>query len=66
MPRFTLSFDTDTAAFDYDRTVEVARILRQTADAVLSGGSTAVRDLNGNTVGEWDLPAVEEEPTPGS
>lgn len=60
MARFTLEFDTDSAAFDYDRLQEAARILRQTADAVLSGGSTIVRDLNGNEVGSWELP----EPAP--
>lgn len=60
MPRFTLEFDTDTPAFDYDRLQEAARILRQTADAVLSGGSTTVRDLNGAEVGLWVLP----EPAP--
>jgi hypothetical protein len=68
---FTLSFDTTTPAFSYDRIQETARILRQTADAVLSGGLTTVRDLNGTDVGTWNLPILPpappvEEPTPGS
>lgn len=55
---FTLSFDTSSTAFNYDRVQETARILRQTADAVLSGGSTIVRDLNGDQVGTWTLPPL--------
>lgn len=65
---FTLEFDTTTPAFSFDRKQETARILRQTADAVLSGGATRVTDLNGTQVGTWRLPPlpepVEDEPTP--
>lgn len=58
--KFTLEFDTTSKAFSYDRLQESARILRQTADAVLSGGSTTVRDLNGEAVGTWSLPPAPE------
>lgn len=61
---FTLTIDTDNAAFgeddDLDRADEVARILHQLADHLgeavgfLPAGD-AVRDINGNTVGRWEL-----------
>lgn len=54
MARFTLTIDTDNAAFDPDPAPEVARILRQTADRVEAGvTSGAARDINGNRVGTF-------------
>lgn len=58
---FTLTIDTDNAAFDDDPGAEVARILRSVADRVdadlgpgpLLGG--AARDVNGKTVGRWSF-----------
>lgn len=64
MAKFTLTIDTDNAAFeDADRNTELARILRKTAKALedypnfLAGN---VRDLNGNTVGRWELKKDDE------
>ena len=62
--RFTLSFDMDGAAFDGGDNAadEVMRILHATAAKVdhrmmlgfdLGGGY--VRDMNGNTIGEWEV-----------
>jgi hypothetical protein len=59
MAKFTLTINTDNAAFeDADRNTELARILRKTAKALesyrfIKGDN--VRDLNGNTVGHWEL-----------
>jgi hypothetical protein len=56
---FKLEFATDNAAFqDGARIDEAARILREIADkmeskAQLGGGR--VRDVNGNTVGHWEM-----------
>lgn len=58
---FTLSINTDNAAFEDDRGAEVARILRMIADEVEggvdrdSGHDGNGRDINGNTVGKWEL-----------
>ncbi|AXH46919.1 hypothetical protein I5G67_gp083 [Mycobacterium phage Aminay] len=62
---FTLTINTDGAAFEDLPQAEVARILRELAERVGYGsdddGST-VRDSNGNTVGEWTLaPAAEDD-----
>lgn len=49
---FTLQIEMEDAAF-YDPRVEIARILRELADHIESGGRTPkeLRDANGNTVG---------------
>ena len=60
---FTLFFDTDNEAFQGDVEAECARILRVVA-ARLEKGETwqsVVRDVNGNTVGKWELDHTEEE-----
>jgi hypothetical protein len=50
---FTLKIKTDNAAFD-DTAQEIARILRDTADRLERGGEFGtLRDINGNTVGEF-------------
>lgn len=52
--RFTLTIDTDSAAFDDNRAHEIARILREIAGKVeesADGFSDKVRDFNGNICG---------------
>jgi hypothetical protein len=57
---FTLTVDLDNAAFDEPG--ELARILRKAAHQVEDEGSRfgspvvcPVRDVNGNTVGSWEV-----------
>ena len=48
--------DMDDAAMDESPREEVARLLRQTAKRVENGSDYGyLRDINGNTVGHWDL-----------
>jgi len=63
--RFTLSIDCDNAAFDEIHGDEVARILRDTArrlegSPLRDGESGALRDINGNEVGQWLAEEVTE------
>jgi hypothetical protein len=45
---------TDNAAFEDGRDAELARILREIADGLDEGVSAGnVRDINGNTVGDF-------------
>jgi hypothetical protein len=61
---FTLSFDTDNAAFEDDPRPEIAHILRELADKVWQWeGYTKhqnIRDINGNVIGTWKLNPEEE------
>ena len=44
----------ENAAFDDDKRGEVARLLREVADKVISGqGHGHLYDANGNKVGSW-------------
>lgn len=57
---FTLTIDTDNAAFENGGNEEIARILRKLADRVLYGTQDqdefgVVLDINGNRVGNWTL-----------
>jgi hypothetical protein len=58
--RFVLEVNLDNAAFVDDPT-ELARILREVADSpdIASPGcrteGVKVRDINGNTVGVWEI-----------
>jgi hypothetical protein len=56
---FKLAFDVDNDAFeDGNRATEAARILRDIADRldnVAYCGGGAIRDINGNTVGHWEM-----------
>lgn len=53
---FTLTMATENAAFEDMPEYEVARILRKVADQIEDGDTTGrVRDINGNTVGAYDL-----------
>lgn len=56
---FTLTIETDNAAFTDDAAREVARILRQLAKKLEDGkDSGKVMDLNGNSVGSFELSAT--------
>jgi hypothetical protein len=61
---FKLTFKTDNAAFNRgDHPDEVARILRDVAIRIQAGhGNGKVYDLNGNTVGEFDVKAPDSRP----
>lgn len=54
---FKLTIETDNAAFqDGEPAFEVARILREVADAMENGTNEGpVRDVNGNRVGTFTL-----------
>lgn len=53
---FTLTFDTDNAAFEESREAEFAQIFAQVLFAVRAGKTSAkVKDTNGNTVGSFSL-----------
>lgn len=58
---FTLTIETDNAAFTGNPGAEVARILSDIAHYLTAGGVNIsnddgkVRDRNGNTVGNWEL-----------
>ena len=64
---FKLKISTDNAAFEDDAGHEIARILRELADKMSASGFRVdtfendynergnLRDINGNTVGEWTL-----------
>lgn len=66
---FTLTISTGNAAFgenDDERREELSRLLRQTADRLLSGmlsGRTegALIDSNGNRVGAWTLTERDDD-----
>ena len=55
---FKLEFHVRNAAFDEDRVGEAARILRDIAnrlETVAWIGGGPVRDINGKTVGHWEM-----------
>lgn len=57
---FTLKFDTDNTQFD-DLTSGIVAVLRELATTIENSGALAVtdggsvRDINGNTIGRWNL-----------
>lgn len=59
MPTFTLTIDTDNAAFEDGAGDEIARICRDVAGRVEGLANTdfrgGVSDFNGNTVGRFQL-----------
>ena len=59
---FTLTIETDNAAFDPDTHYEVSRILREAADVVEYNRSCTetLVDINGNTVGSFTLETEED------
>jgi len=53
---FTLSFNMDNAAFQFEPEQEVSRILLEVAEKVELGVTrTIIRDANGNKVGGWEI-----------
>jgi hypothetical protein len=55
--KFTLEFDMDNAAFD-EGNDEAPRILRKLAGTIedfSAGSGGKIRDINGNTVGHWEV-----------
>lgn len=54
---FKLSFKTGNDAFqDGNKEYEVSRILKELAEKVENGSDGGkIKDINGNTIGEWDL-----------
>lgn len=53
---FQITMDTSNAAFTENDMCEVARILRDVATSLESGSENGkCRDINGNTVGTWQL-----------
>lgn len=56
MPRFTLSIDMDNAAFTDDPRGALADIVHDVAQDDLQWGDIGtIRDVNGNTVGHWEV-----------
>lgn len=57
---FKLQFSTDNAAFETDGRHEVDRICGVIGARVADGErSGTVRDINGNTIGEWSAQAAD-------
>jgi hypothetical protein len=55
---FRLKIETDNEAFRQDPSLEIARILREVADQIYGAvrvPKKKLRDVNGNTVGEYRL-----------
>lgn len=58
MSKFTITIETNNAAFQPEPCYEVARILRDLADKLAEGGEPeTVRDYNGGTVGRIEYDA---------
>jgi len=53
---FELKFKTNNATFEDYVEQEVSRILKEIANKIENGSTGGkVKDINGNTIGEWDL-----------
>lgn len=53
---FKLEFSTANAAFEESPEEEAARILKDVASKLVNDHTAGpIRDINGNTVGEWSL-----------
>lgn len=56
-----ISFKTDNAAFEYSYNEEVCRILDEIKAKVMNGAQGGlIRDVNGNSIGEWHDDAIEQ------
>jgi hypothetical protein len=56
MAKFKLEFEMDNEAFDDNQQYEIARILDEIKRDVLRlSTGRKIRDINGNTVGKWDI-----------
>lgn len=64
-PQFQMSFDLGNAAFDgapLDRSNEISRLLRETADKVDMGETDGtLADINGNSVGHWGFDQIDPD-----
>ena len=64
-PEFQLRFELGNAAFDgspLDRSNEIIRLLRETADKVDVGEEDGTLfDINGNKVGQWAFDPIDAE-----
>ncbi len=64
--KFRLEIESGNAAFADSPEIELARLLRLTADRLEFGDRAgALIDINGNRVGDWnlELPEVEDDDT---
>ncbi len=55
---FKLEIDTNSAAFEGEPGLEISRILSELSETIsMAPGQVAgaIRDLNGKTVGKWEL-----------
>lgn len=54
---FTMKINMDNAAFDRGDGRELARLLREAATRLADVGESdgTLRDINGNTVGSWEI-----------
>lgn len=63
MAKVSITFDTDSAAFDGDNyRDEVLAVLRRITDKITTGESDGVvRDVNGNHIGNWYMDGPESD-----
>lgn len=53
---FTLTIETDNAAFEHSMIDEIERITRRVMLRIAAGETSGkIMDINGNTVGRWEL-----------
>ena len=57
-----VAFNTDNAAFEDYRTLEIANILKEIAENIKNNYRTegVVRDFNGNAIGTWTTEGTNE------
>lgn len=64
-PQFQMSFDLGNDAFagaQLDRSNEISRLLRETADKIDTGEiDGTLLDINGNSVGHWGFDQIDPE-----
>ena len=58
---FKLAIESGNEAFTEDPEAEVARILREVADKLQHENGGNIRDINGNTVGLYELLVEDSE-----
>lgn len=66
MNKFALDFRTDNAAFADNEKAEIVRILRDVADRIEANPSSSglagmIRDINGNTVGDYGMTDPDDD-----
>jgi len=51
-----IKFDTASAAFDEDASLEITRILSNISDQIHTGNTARqIVDVNGNKIGQWEF-----------